>query len=765
MDSLPFSPEEKVLVLKEYEKLRELYLASNHRKKIEIIDKAFEVANKAHDGVRRISGEPYILHPLAVATIVCKDMGLGSTSICCALLHDVVEDTEYSVEDIRELFTDNIARIVDGVTKVEASEKELKSQQTENYRKLLLTTADDARVILIKLADRLHNMRTLGSMTPAKKSKITGETMFFYAPLAHRLGLFAIKTELEELCFYHESPDKYAMIKEKVEAIQENEHNLLDTFAAPIEAALTSQGIKYKLLKRVKSYYSIWSKMQERNISFEDIFDIFALRIIYSTEDGYPEKNRAWDIYTLIGDIYKAHPKRLREWMSNPKINGYQALHSTYMSQNGRWIEVQIRSERMDAIAEQGVAAHWRYKSDVHDEDMRLADWLDSIRTTLEEPTPTAMDFLDNLKLSIYTNTIDVFTPKGKPITLPGGASVLDFAYAIHSSLGDKCIGAKVNHHVVPISTKLQANDQVEILDSNNAKPQPIWLNYVKTIHAKYKIKEALRRQKRELVNKGEEEVIKFFASIGYNVDAKIMDRLAHCIVDAMHEGAQGRGGHKLLESFFEQLGLGHILLPEEVRLHMKHLEDPLSVSALTSFFSMLGAKYWLMEQIPDKEVIPKQSIPQKKNYVLTEAKGVLNYRLAKCCHPIPGDDVLGVIDEDVVEVHDKHCARAIRLKSTVGDRLVTTVWGEHKSMRFEIPVIIQGIDSSGVLHAITEILLEENQINISSLHIDSREGVFLGEIKLLVPSLQAFDQIRQKLMSNSSIVNVIRKTADLSKS
>lgn len=759
----PFTDAEELHVRKKYNELRASYLASHHRKKVAIIDKAFDIAHQAHYGVRRKSGEPYILHPIEVARIVCEEMGLGSTSICCALLHDVVEDTEYTVDDLRELFTDNIARIVDGVTKVEVSEKAAKSIQTENYRKLLLTTADDARVILIKLADRLHNMRTLGSMSSEKKSKITGETQFIYAPLAHRLGLFAIKTELEELCFFYEYPEKYEMIKQKVEAIIQDEADLLERFSSPIEAALSSKGIRFKLLKRIKSYYSIWSKMQEKSISFEDIYDIFAVRIIYSCEDGYPEMNRAWDIYTIIGKMYRVHPERLRDWMSSPKLNGYQALHATYMSFNGRWIEVQIRSERMDAIAEQGVAAHWRYKAEDQEEDNRLDEWLDTIRTVLGEPTPSSMDFLDNLKLSLYTTTINVFTPKGKSVALPAGATVLDFAYAIHSSLGDRCIGAKVNHRVVPISTKLQDSDQVQILDSATASPQAIWLNYVKTIHAKYKIKEALRRQKKELVAKGERMVVDFFEDLGYQIDASVMDRLAHSIVDVTIEVERGRGGHKLLEAFFEQLGTGHIALTEELRYQMGKQVDALSVNSLAYFFSQLGIQYWLLEQASISTDLNKKGISRKETYVLRETEDTTNYVLAKCCNPILGDDVLGVLDNNVVEVHDKHCAHAIRLKSTVGDRLISTEWGEHQRIRFEIPMIIKGVDTVGVLHAITQVLLDANSINITRVCIDTKDGIFQGEITLRVPSLQEFERIKTRLMCNPSIVDVIRKTGDLS--
>lgn len=757
----PFTEAEKLHIRQEYNKLLAAYLASPHRKKTEIIDRAFELAYKAHNIERRKSGEPYILHPIAVARIVCEEMGLGSTSICSALLHDVVEDTEYTLEDIREQFSDTIAHIVDGLTKVSHSEEKSKtaSIQMETYRKLLLTTADDARVILVKLADRLHNMRTLDSMPADKKSKITGETQFIYAPLAHRLGLFPIKTELEDLCFLHEYPDKYELIKQKVEAIQTSEEDLLERFSAPIEDALKKKGIQFRLLKRIKSYYSIWCKMQEKSIHFEDIYDIFAIRIIYSCQDGHPEMARAWDIYTLIGSMYKTHPDRLRDWMTSPKLNGYQALHATYMSANGRWIEVQIRSERMNAIAEQGVAAHWRYKNDSQEEDHRFDDWLDTIRTILDEPTPTSLDFLDNLKLSLYTTTINVFTPKGKAIALPAGATVLDFAYAIHTDIGDKCIGAKVNHHILPISTKLHDGDQVEVLESHDTRPMPVWLTYVKTLHAKSKVKEALRRQKKELIAKGERIIFEFFQALGYSIDASTMDRLAYCIAGATTEAERGRGGHRLLEAFFEQIGSGNIQLTTELRHKMEQLEDAMSVASLTEFFTSLGAQYWLLDETASAAIDEGKKINRKETYTLQEVEGRKNYTLARCCTPILGDDVLGILDNNHVEVHDKHCAHAIRLKSTIGDKLIVTEWGEHHSSRFEIPVIIKGQDTAGVLHAITQVLLDADNINITKVHIDTKDGIFQGEIVLSVPSLQVFETLKERLRNTPSIIEVIRNT------
>ena len=450
------------------------YLKSNHRRKVERITKAFNFANQAHAGVKRRSGEPYIMHPIAVARIVCREMGLGSTSICSALLHDVVEDTEYTVEDIRDMFGDKIAQIVDGLTKISGGIfGEQASAQAENFRKLLLTMSDDIRVILIKIADRLHNMRTLGSMLPAKQFKIAGETLYLYAPLAHRLGLFSIKTELEDLSFKYEHPQEYDFISAKLKATEESRNKLFERFAAPVDEKLKSMGLQYEMRARVKSVYSIWNKMESKGVAFEDIYDIYAVRIIFDPLPGVDEKNQCWDIYSAITDIYRIRPDRIRDWVSRPKANGYQALHLTVMGPDGQWVEIQIRSRRMDDIAEKGFAAHWKYKESNVEEDTELDKWIQTITEILESPDPNALDFLDTIKLNLFTSEIFVFTPKGDIKTLPQGATALDFAYALHSDIGNKCIGAKVNHRLVPLSHPLSSGDQVEVLTSRSQEPQP----------------------------------------------------------------------------------------------------------------------------------------------------------------------------------------------------------------------------------------------------------------------------------------------------
>ena len=497
------------LVNDAFQRLLDSYLASRHRKKVDIITKAFHFARQAHKGVRRLSGEPYIMHPIAVAQIACEEVGLGSTSICAALLHDVVEDTDYTTEDLANIFGPKIAQIVDGLTKISGGIfGEQASAQAENFKKLLLTMSEDIRVILIKICDRLHNMRTLASQPANKQYKIAGETLYIYAPLANRLGLYKIKSELENLSFQYEHPDAYNSIKEKLRNTEADRHELFDQFTAPIEESLKKMGIKYEIKERVKTPYSIWNKMQNKHVTFDEIYDILAVRIIFTPEKREEEINECFNIYVAISKIYKSHPDRLRDWLSHPKANGYQALHVTLMSKQGRWIEVQIRSDRMDEIAEQGFAAHWKYKEgedgEYTEDENELNDWLRTIKEILDDPQPDAMDFLDAIKLNLFASEIFVFTPKGEIKTMPAGCTALDFAFSIHTFLGSHCIGAKVNHKLVPLSHKLESGDQVEILTSKSQHVQPGWINFVSTAKAKAKIQAVLRRVNREAQKKGE---------------------------------------------------------------------------------------------------------------------------------------------------------------------------------------------------------------------------------------------------------------------
>ncbi len=505
--------DEDRLIEAEFQDVLNGYLNSNHRKKVEIIERAFRFAKKAHGGIRRRSGEPYILHPIAVAKIASQEIGLGSTSICAALLHDVVEDTEYTVEDIERQFGKKIAQLVSGLTKISGGIfGDKASAQAENFRKLLLTMSEDIRVVLIKMADRLHNMRTLGSMAPNKQYKIAGETLYIYAPLAHRLGLFAIKTELEDLSFKYEHPGAYSEIQQKIRESEEGREAVYHDFSAPIVDRLKGMGLKYEAKARVKSIYSIWNKMQTKNIPFEEVYDLYAMRIIFDCDDPLQEKTICWNIYAAITDIYRLHPERTRDWISNPKANGYQALHLTVMGPDGNWVEVQIRSRRMDEIAEKGFAAHWKYKIGESDEESELNVWLRTIKDILDDPNPNALDFLDTLKLNLFSSEIVVFTPKGELLTLPNNSTVLDVAFNLHSQIGTKCIAGKVNHKLVPLSHKLMSGDQVEVLTSQSQKPKAEWMDFLATAKARTRLRAALRREVAPAIEAGKETLMKFLA-------------------------------------------------------------------------------------------------------------------------------------------------------------------------------------------------------------------------------------------------------------
>ena len=716
------------------------YLKSNHRRKVERITKAFNFANQAHAGVKRRSGEPYIMHPIAVARIVCREMGLGSTSICSALLHDVVEDTEYTVEDIRDMFGDKIAQIVDGLTKISGGIfGEQASAQAENFRKLLLTMRDDIRVILIKIADRLHNMRTLGSMLPAKQFKIAGETLYLYAPLAHRLGLFSIKTELEDLSFKYEHPQEYDFISAKLKATEESRNKLFERFAAPVGEKLKSMGLQYEMRARVKSVYSIWNKMESKGVAFEDIYDIYAVRIIFDPLPDADEKNQCWDIYSAITDIYRIRPDRIRDWVSRPKANGYQALHLTVMGPDGQWVEIQIRSRRMDDIAEKGFAAHWKYKESNVEEDTELDKWIQTITEILESPDPNALDFLDTIKLNLFTSEIFVFTPKGDIKTLPQGATALDFAYALHSDIGNKCIGAKVNHRLVPLSHPLSSGDQVEVLTSRSQEPQPEWLNFVTTAKARAKIDAVLKRVRKEVAKYGEIKVLDAFKRSELEASTSNLDKLG------MYFGFSKR------EEFFYAVEKGDVVLPENLKKLLKEKTDNVLFKYVKQALGVASKKVKQPEEEEAKKEKPKYD--KKKPYLLKEEAFERNYVIAECCKPIPGDDSLGFINDDGnVVVHKRSCPIAMRLKSSFGERILNTAWSSHMNASFEATLEVKGIDSIGVLNTITKTISEDFNVNIMRLLIEAKDGVFEGKIKMKVHDVE---DIQKMCVTLSKIQNI----------
>lgn len=717
------------------------YLSSNHRRKVERITKAFNFANQAHAGVKRRSGEPYIMHPIAVARIVCREMGLGSTSICSALLHDVVEDTEYTVQDISDMFGPKIAQIVDGLTKISGGIfGEQASAQAENFRKLLLTMSDDIRVILIKIADRLHNMRTLGSMLPAKQFKIAGETLYLYAPLAHRLGLFSIKTELEDLSFKYEHPHEYEFIQQKLKSTEENRNKLFEHFALPVDKKLKDMGLSYEMKARVKSAYSIWNKMESKGITFEDIYDLYAVRIIFDPLPGVDEKNMCWDIYSAITDIYRIRPDRIRDWVSRPKANGYQALHLTVMGPDGQWVEIQIRSRRMDDIAEKGFAAHWKYKEHSVEEDTELDKWLQTITEILESPDPNALDFLDTIKLNLFTSEIFVFTPKGDIKTLPQGATALDFAYALHTNIGNKCIGAKVNHRLVPLSHSLASGDQVEILTSRSQEPQPEWLNFVTTAKARAKIDAVLKRARKETAKLGEEKVLAAFQRSELEANTSNLDKLC------MYFGFSKR------EEFYYAVEKGDVVLPENIKKLLREKTDNVLFKYVKQALGV-GSKNNKGQKDGQKEDKPKVKYDKSKPYILREESFERNYVIAECCKPIPGDDALGFINDDGnVVVHKRSCPIAMRLKSSFGERILNTEWSSHKSASFEATLEVKGIDSIGVLNTITKTISDDFNVNIMRLLIEAKDGVFEGRIKMKVHDVE---DIQKMCVTLSKIKNI----------
>ena len=699
------------------------YLNSRHRKKTDLITKAFNFAKQAHKGVRRLSGEPYIMHPISVAHIVCSEIGLGSTSICAALLHDVVEDTEYTVEDIENMFGAKIAQIVDGLTKISGGIfGEQASAQAENFKKLLLTMSEDIRVILIKIADRLHNMRTLESQAANKQYKIAGETLYLYAPLAHRLGLYKIKSELENLSFRFEHPEEYKAIEKKLEETRVSRQQSFDQFTAPIEETLKRMGLKYEIRERIKTPYSIWAKMQNKHVAFDEIYDILAVRIIFKPSSREMETKECFNIYVELCQLYESHPDRLRNWISHPKSNGYQALHVTLMSKEGHWIEVQIRSERMDEIAEQGLAAHWKYKEggEYSEDENELNEWLHTIKEILDDPQPDAMDFLDAIKLNLFANEIFIFTPKGEIKTMPANCTALDFAFSIHTFLGAHCIGAKVNHKLVPLSHKLQSGDQVEILTSKSQHVSPAWMNFVSTAKAKAKIESILRRDNREIQKAGETILTEWLKKYGFEPTPAVIDQLAE-----FHD-------KKNREDFYQSLGGKTILLGENDidELKGKNKEED-SSGGWRKYVPFVKSKKKEKTE-PELFVVPEKFNRKKPIYITDD--NINQYKFSTCCHPIPGDDVLGYIDKkNQIVIHKRACPVANRLKTSYGNRILDAKWNMNKTLFFDATIRLAGIDRRGLVNEVTRVISNQLSVDIRKILFTTEDGIFDGSIDLRV--------------------------------
>ena len=752
--------DEDKMIEDEFQALLDDYLSSNHRKKVDVITKAFNLAYDAHKGSRRRSGEPYIMHPLAVARIVSREIGLGSTSISAALLHDVVEDTDYTVEDLEMIFGERVARIVDGLTKISSGMFGSNvSAQAENFRKLLLTMSNDIRVILIKIADRLHNMRTLSSMAPAKQYKITGETNYIYAPLAHRLGLFAIKTELEELCFKYEHPKTFEEITAKIKETAADRNEIYENFAVPVKVELNKMDIEYEMRARVKSIYSIWNKMEKKQVDLHEIYDIFAVRIIFEIYPGMDEKKQCWDIYSAITDIYKLRPDRIRDWVSRPKSNGYQALHLTVMGPDGKWIEIQIRSRRMDDIAEKGFAAHWKYKANKVEEDNELDKWLKTIQEILANPNPNAVDFLDTIKLNLFAMEIFVFTPKGDIKTLPQGATALDFAYMLHTDIGDSCLGAKVNHRLVPLSQKLTSGDQVEILTSATQKPQYEWLGYVTTAKARTRIEAALRRERRAVAKEGKLKLDKLF--VEEPLERSMLDRILHYYnIDKK-------------EDLFYKIGNNDIELPQDYSEFYSNKKDAQSDNLLLRYMKQAynamrkpsdDASKTKPAQIEKSDkggaALETDKVDRKAKFKLVENNKVKNFILPTCCNSLPGDDVFGYINMDEkVEVHKSSCQVGLKLKANYGDRIIEVAWGDYKQYTFKSTVSFTGIDKKGILNNIIARISEDSPVSILGMNISSKDGIFEGEIEVSLHSVKDVQNLCSIIAKVDGINTVHRST------
>ncbi|MCI7593607.1 RelA/SpoT family protein [Alistipes shahii] len=702
------------------------------------IKRAFFLAKEAHEGVRRRSGEPYLLHPIAVAKIVIEEIGLGVKSVVAALLHDVVEDTEYSVEDMERIFGPKIASMVDGLTKMSGVFNADTSEQAEYFRKVLLTLSDDVRVILIKIADRLHNMRTLGAMPMNKQIKITGETIYLFAPLAYRLGLYSIKSELEDLCMKYRFPQQYAEITQKLQESEASRREFINKFNAPIIASLNRDNINYKISGRVKSVYSIWSKMQRKQIPFEEIYDLFAIRIVFKPLPFPSEKTQCWQIYSTITDIYTPKPDRLRDWISMPKANGYEALHSTVMGPDGVWVEVQIRTQRMEDIAERGFAAHWKYKhATISQDEDEFDKWLKQIRAALNSPTENAVDFLDNFKLSLYTSEIVVFTPKGEARKMPFGATALDFAYDIHSKIGNSAISAKINHKLEPITTQINSGDQIEIITADNARPKPEWLETVTTAKAKQSIKSFLKRERQNNIERGMQMLDEKMKSLNVKLSGRVLRKITP-IYDSKNK-----------EELYSKIGAGIVSLD--------NLDKALKVNSKSKIL-----KFWTLfipqkkEDETDDAAIPGEIAPAEEAPA-TEPQ----FEIAECCKPIPGDKVVGYRDpaSGNIIVHKATCDELNRLATQFGRNIVKEEikWSQHKAMSYLVTTELRGIDRQGILLDLAKVVSADFNINIREVNIHSHDGIFEGNVSLYVKDAESLHAVMDKLRKIKGIESVKR--------
>ncbi len=741
--NIPDKESEEKIALNRYRALLKVIRATSQDDK-RLIRKAFQIAAEAHKGMVRRSGEPYIVHPVEVAIIAAGEIGLGTTSVVCALLHDVVEDTDYTLSDIEGLFGKKVARIIDGLTKISGIfDHSTSSLQAENFRKMLLTLSDDVRVILIKLADRLHNMRTLDAMPLEKKMKVAGETSYLFAPLAHRLGLYAIKSELEDLSMKYMEPEIYNTIVKKLEETEEERKRFINRFIAPIKKALKEEGIKHSIVSRTKSIHSIWQKTKRKTIPLEEVYDIFAVRIIIDTAFE-KEKADCWRVYALITDFYMPKQDRLRDWISIPKANGYEALHTTVMSNDGKWVEIQIRTQRMDEIAEKGFAAHWKYKYD--DKESGLTEWLNKIRELLLNPDSDALDFLDEFKLNLFADEIYLFTPKGDVKSLPVNASVLDFAYYIHSEIGHHCIGAKVNQKLVPIGYKLKSGDQIEVITSKVQEPNEEWLEYCVTARAKSQIKAAIKEKKKRLVEKGRNRLTDILKQLKIDTDPmpekELMEHFdikSH--VDFYYKFATNDIGIDEVKDY---------QLKNEKRSWLRYLRKP------------FGKQSKFIEKSDHEsslhQIIQEQLKEKPEELLLGENTDEIVYSIEDCCNPIPGDDVIGFLSGiRGIAIHRVSCPKAVELMSTYGNRIVKVKWAGNQSIAFLTGIRFDGVDKLGLVNSITKVISEELNINIRSLNINTHNGLSEGTAMLYVQDTNHLKNMIKKIKKIDGVQNVYR--------
>lgn len=721
---------EKKEILKRYRALLRACKSTMQKGDKRMIRLAFDMALDSHKDMRRKSGEPYIYHPIAVAQIAAEEIGLGTTSIVCALLHDVVEDTNITLEDIEREFGKKVAKIIDGLTKISGVFDYNSSLQAENFRKMLLTLADDVRVILIKLADRLHNMRTMDFMPRDKQLKISSETVYLYAPLAHRLGLYAIKSELEDLSMKYMEPVTYKFIAQQLNEKKAERENFIKDFIAPIKDILNEQGLIADVYGRPKSIHSIWSKMRKKNIPFDEVYDLFAIRIILNSKPEH-EKADCWKAYSIVTDLYHPNPDRLRDWISSPRANGYESLHTTVMGPRGQWVEVQIRTNRMNEIAEKGFAAHWKYKEEPNS-DSGLDQWIHKVRELLSNPEANALDFLDDFKMNLFSDEIFIFTPKGALIQLPVNATALDFAFEIHTDIGASCIGAKVNHKLVPLSHKLQNGDQVEIITSSKQSPKEDWLNFVVTAKAKSKIKSSLKEEKRKIAEQGKEILERKLKSLKITYNTDNLYKLSY-----------------------------YFKLPTTLDLFFNVAQGKIDLKQLKEF----AASEKIVENKPEKiepafndTLIKKVKSADSDTLLIGEDLQKLDYKLSSCCNPIPGDDVFGFVTVgEGIKIHRTNCPNAAKLMANYGYRIIKAKWNSQKELAFLTGLQITGIDEVGLINKITTVISNDFKVNMRSITVDTNDGIFEGSIMVYVNNTKHLDNLIRKLKEVVGVSSVTR--------